>query len=163
MSVGKFTLYYMQLSDDDLALVIDDRKDLVPEAAEALDRVLQCRKVGPRPQANWKPDPMTGEPVKCLENYEAYRRVRGKRANPGKWYLFALAPFVIGMAFGRKAFENSAPFVLLTLAWGVSVAIYGLALNFRFLAYRCPQCGERFGRGAECINCGFPRTAGERI
>jgi hypothetical protein len=77
------------------------------------------------------------------------------------WYLVAMGPFALGLLVGRTLFENSMVFIFITLSWAMCVAIYGLILNARFLGFKCPQCSQGFGRGAECFNCGFPRSARE--
>ena len=60
-----------------------------------------------------------------------------------------MAPFVLGLVLGRDTFGNSVPLVILSVAWAMCIAAYGLFINFKFPGFRCPQCSERFGRGAE--------------
>jgi hypothetical protein len=154
-----FRRHYEQLTDSDLALVLADKQDLVPEAAEALDQEIQRRHfVLPGPP-QWTREPGSDKCVNSLEDYSEYRRlVDGKKTFGRYWYLLAIGPFVLGLALGRTSFENSALLIGVTLTWAMCVVVYGLVLNLRFLGFRCPQCSQSFGRGSECFNCGFPRS-----
>jgi hypothetical protein len=154
----QFQQNYEQMSDDQLAQILLDKQDLVPEAAAALDRIVQVRKISPPQSAQWNLEPGSSKTVRSLENYDEYRRLRDKKGNAWIWHFLALLPMALGIAIGRDSFGNSAPLVLLSLAWAVGISGYGLSLNFRFLAFRCPQCAERFGSRGECFNCGFPRS-----
>ena len=160
MSRETFQEHYERLTDDELGQVLVDKEDLVPEALEALGREVQRRQfVMPEPR-QWNRQSDTGERVKSLEDYEEYRNLVEKKKTFGRyWYLIALGPFFLGLLLRRTFFENSILFVLITLSWATCVAIYGLILNARFLGFKCPQCSQGFGRGTECFNCGFPRSA----
>ncbi len=159
MSVETFRKNYEQSTDNELAQVLADKQDLLPEAAEALDREVQRRQfVMPKPP-QWTRQPSSNGSVESLEDYEEYGRLIAKRKTFGRyWYLFAMGPFVLGLVLWRKPFENSTVFITVTLSWALCVALYGVILNARFLGFKCPQCSKGFGRGAECFNCGFPRS-----
>lgn len=159
MSKETFRQHYEQLTDDELAQILADKQDLVPEAVQALDQEVQRRHfVLPEPP-KWTRQPGAEERVESLEDYDEYRRLFERKKTFGRyWYLVAMGPFVLGLVLGRSAFANSIVFIVITLSWAMCVAVYGLNLNARFLGFKCPQCSQGFGRGAECFNCGFPRS-----
>jgi hypothetical protein len=160
MNETDYQSYYEQLTDDQLRLVLADKQDLVPEAVAALDREVQRRKLGPAEPPQWNPLADTNQPVRCLDDYPEYRELTAKRRKANKYAIpIALAPFLLGLVFARRAVENSDAFVLLTLAWCLVVVFYAWSLTIRWFRFRCPQCGESFGRGKECFSCGFPRSA----
>ena len=162
MSVETFRKSYEQLTDDELAQVLADKQDLLPEAAEALDREVQRRQFVMLEPPQWTQHPGSEASVESLEDYEEYRVLIAKRKTFGRyWYLLAMGPFVLGLVLGRKSFENSVVFITVTLSWALCVALYGVILNARFLGFKCPQCSKGFGRGPECFNCGFPRSTGK--
>jgi hypothetical protein len=159
MGEEAFRQYYAQLTDDELARVLADKQDLVPEAVGVLDQEVQRRHVVLPAPPQWTRSPGSDERVGALEDYDAYRHlVERKKIFRRYWYLLAIGPFLLGLALAKAKFENSLLFVIVSLAWAICVAIYGLILNTRFLGFRCPQCSQSFGRGAECFNCGFPRS-----
>lgn len=159
MSEEAFRQYYAQLTDDELARVLADKQDLVPEAVGALDQEVQRRHVVLPAAPQWTRHPGSDESVGALEDYDAYRNlVERKKTFRRYWYLLAMGPFVLGLALVRAKVENSVLFMIVTLGWAMCVALYGLILNTRFLGFHCPQCSQSFGRGAECFNCGFPRS-----
>ncbi len=155
-----FRNYYRQLTDDELARILADRKYLVPEAAEALDLEVQRRDfVIPQPP-QWTRHPGSEERVTCLEDYKEYRSLlKRKKTFRRYWYIAAIGPFVIGLVLGRKFFQNSIFLITITLAWAVCVAVYGMILDGRLWGFTCPQCAKGFGRRGECFQCGFPRRA----
>jgi hypothetical protein len=151
---------YEQMTDDQLRLVLADRQDLVPEAVAALDCEVQRRKLGPAEPPHWEPIADTNQPVRCLEDYPKYRVLTAKKQRASKYAIpVALAPFLLGLVFARRTVENSDVFMLLALGWCMIVAFYAWSLSIRWFGFRCPQCGESFGRGKECFSCGFPRNA----
>jgi hypothetical protein len=159
MSEEAFRQHYEQLTDDELARVLADKQDLVPEAMGVLDQEVQRRHVVLPPPPQWTRHPESAERVEALEDYGAYRYlVERNKTFRRYWYLLAMGPFVLGLALARAKIENSVLFIVVTLGWAMCVALYGLILNTRFLGFRCPQCSQSFGRGAECFNCGFPRS-----
>jgi hypothetical protein len=159
MSGRTFQRHYEQMTDDEFALVVADKQDLVPEAVEALDWEIQRRHFLPPEPPQWIQPPNSQVLVESLEDYEEYRRLTMRKKTFDRyWYLFAMWPFVLGLVLGKTFFENSVVLVVAALAWAICVAIYGLIMNMRFLGFRCPQCSQGFGRGAECFNCGFPRS-----
>jgi hypothetical protein len=160
MSGETFQKHYQQLTDDELAKILADKEDLVPEALKALGLEVERRHFVMPERPQWSRQPDSEERVKSLEDYEEYRNLLERKKTFGRyWYLVAMGPFVLGLLLGRKLFENSVIFIFITLSWTMCVAIYGLILNARFLGFKCPQCSQSFGRGGECFNCGFPRNA----
>ena len=159
MSAELFRGHYAGLTDDELLRVLDDRKDLVPEATAALDLEIGSRHLAPSEPQHWVKTPESSEPVHSLEDYEEYRQLLKKKLTLGRiWHVVALAPFVLCLIFARRAVDNSMALLFLTLGWALCVVGYMLVLNLRFLGFRCPQCSQSFGRGSECFNCGFPRS-----
>ncbi len=111
-----------------------------------------------RPQ--WSRNSDSEERVESLEDYEEYRNLLERKKAFGKYgYLVALGPFILGLLVARALFENSIVLIVIALSWTMCVAIYGLVLNARFLGLQMSSCSQGFGRGAECFNCGFPRSA----
>lgn len=163
MNKETFREHFARLTDDELSLILADKQDLVPDAVEALDQEVQRRHfVMPKPP-QWTRQLGSEERVGSLEDYDEYRNMLQRNKTYGRyWYLVAIGPFVFGLVLGRTFFENSIAFVIVTLSWAACVAVYGLILNTRFLGFKCPQCGKGFGRGAECFNCGLPRSAPTR-
>ena len=160
MNEADYLSHYAQLTDDQLRLVLADRQDLVPGAVAALDREVQRRKLGPAEPPHWVPIADTNQPVRCLDDYPAYRELTAKKRMASRYAIpIALAPFLLGLAFARRAIENSDFFSLFALGWCLIVASYAWSLTVRWFGFRCPQCGESFGRGKECFSCGFPRNA----
>jgi len=159
MNEQSFQAYYQHLTDDQLRDVLADKQDLVPEAASALDAEVQRRKLGPPEPPRWKPLPDTNRPVCSLEDFPSYRDLTAKRRFANRYaVLIAIAPLSLGLAFAKQKLENSIVFLFLSLGWAFVVAAYALSAVTRWLGFRCPQCGESFGRGAECFSCGFPRN-----
>jgi hypothetical protein len=159
MSKETFQEHYERLTDDELAQVLADKEDLVPEALEALGREVQRRHFVMPGAPQWSRQPGSDEQVNSLEDYDEYRKVLVRKKTFGRyWYLVAIGPFALGLLLGRTLFENSIVFIFITLSWAMCVAIYGLILNARFLGFKCPQCSQGFGRGGECFHCGFPRS-----
>lgn len=159
MSLEDFRKHYEQSTDDELAQVLADKQDLVPDAAEALDQEVQRRHIVLPGPPQWPRQPGSGERVDSLEDYGEYRSLLKRKKTFGRyWYLAAMGPFVLGLVLGKTLFENSMVFIIITMSWAMCVAVYGLILNARFLGFHCPQCSQGFGRGTECFNCGFPRS-----
>jgi hypothetical protein len=160
MSLEDFRKHYAESTDDELALVLADKQNLVPDAAEALDQEVQRRHIVLPEPPQWTRQANSAERVESLEDYGEYRSLLKRKKTFGRyWYLVAMGPFVLGLVLGKTLFENSIVFVIITMSWAMCVAVYGLILNARFLGFHCPQCSQGFGRGGECFNCGFPRGA----
>jgi hypothetical protein len=160
MSGDTFQRRYEQLTDNELAQVLADKENLVPEAAEALDGEVQRRHFVSPTHSQWTQQPGSDKRVESLEDYNEYRGlVERKKAFGRYWYLLAMGPFILGLVLGRTSFENSGVLIIATLFWAMCVAVYGLILSARLLGFRCPQCSQSFGRGSECFSCGFPRNA----
>lgn len=100
MSEEDFRRNYERMSDDELVLVLADRKDLVPEAASALDHEVQRRKVTlPGPTRYVRQG--TDEQVSSLEDYSEYREIRRRSRFWGKYGKFvAFAPLVFLLVLG---------------------------------------------------------------
>lgn len=159
MNKTDYQNYYEQLTDDQLRLVLADRQDLVPDAVAALDREVQRRKLGLAKRPQWKPLPETNQRAHCLEDYPKYRQLTARRRVTGRYaFPIAIGPLVLALVFARSAIENSLASIVLTVGWALVVSLYALSVSFRWLGFRCPQCGESFGRGDECFSCGFPRS-----
>ena len=159
-----FREYYRHLSDEQLDQILADKQDLVPEAIKALDDEVQSRNLAPPQPTRWTRQADSDERVESLEDYNQYRTLVERKRFVRKYlYFIALAPFVFGLLVGRffgiAALENSIVFIVLSLGWAMCLAGYGLFVNIRFLAFKCPQCFNRFGARKECFNCGFPRSA----
>jgi|SRR5450631_259362 hypothetical protein len=156
--------HYEQLTDDELFAVAADSGHLVPEAVDVLNAEIEKRGAKRPEPTRWIRQPDSAESVESLQDYERYRQLcRKKQFMGGYYYVLAVVPFVLGLVLGRKAFENSAFFVGATLAWAMLVVTYGLALNLRWAAFRCPQCSHRFGTDDECSSCGFPRNPKQQL
>src|SRR5271169_1405498 len=154
MSLEDFRKHYAESTDDELALVLADKQDLVPDAAEAVDREVQRRHIVLPEPPQWTRQAGSAERVESLEDYGEYRILLKRKKTFGRyWYLVAMGPFVLGLILGKTLFENSILFVIITMSWAMCVAVYGLILNARFLGFHCPQCSQGFGRGGECFNC----------
>jgi hypothetical protein len=160
MSEQDYRGYYERLTDDQLRLVFSDRRDLEPEATVALDREIQRRKLGSPEALQWKPLPDTNQPAHCLDEYPGYQALTARKQLARNYAIpIGLAPFLLGLVLARQPAENSEAFILITLGWGILVLLFALSIYFRWLGFRCPQCSDSFGRGAECFSCGFPRRA----
>jgi hypothetical protein len=159
MNSDSFQRRYEQLTDSELGQVVADKRDLVPEATEALEVEVQRRHFVPPAPPQWTQQAGSDKPVLCLEDYSDYRALVERKKNfGGYWYLVAMGPFILVLLLARKSFEISVVLITGTLSWAICVAVYGLVLNARLLGFRCPQCSQSFGRGSECFNCGFPRS-----
>ena len=159
MSGDSFQRRYEQLTDNELGQVVAEKRDLVPEAAEALEVEVQRRHFVSPPPPQWTQQPGSDKPIQCLQDYDEYRVLVERQKTFGRyWYLVAMGPFILGLVLGRKVFENSVVLITATLSWAMCIAVYGLILNARLLGFRCPQCSQSFGRGSECFNCGFPKS-----
>ena len=94
MSEEAFRQYYAQLTDDELALVIANKQDLVPEAVGVLDQEVQRRHVVLSGPPQWTRHPGSDERVGALEDYDAYRNlVERKKTFRRYWYLASIAGF----------------------------------------------------------------------
>ena len=160
MNETDYQSYYEQLTDDQLRLVLADKQDLLPEAVAVLDREVKRRNLGPAELPHWKPLSETNQPVRCLEDYPEYYQLAARRRLANRFAIpIALAPLVLGLAFAKRVVENPEGFALLAGAWCLVVVLYAWSLSVRWFRFRCPQCGESFGRGGDCFYCGFPRSA----
>jgi hypothetical protein len=73
MRVETFQEHYEQLTDDELARVLADKQDLVPEATKALDREVQRRRFVMPESPQWARTTGSEERVGSLEDYDQYR------------------------------------------------------------------------------------------
>jgi hypothetical protein len=159
MQPQDFRRHYEQLTDDELLSVAADSGHLVPEAAAGLNAEIGKRGTKLPEPTRWMRQPDSAERVESLQDYDQYRQLCRRKQFMGRYYyVLATAPFILGLVLGRKMFENSVLLIGLTINWAMLVVIYGLALNCRWTAFRCPQCSHRFGTDDECSSCGFPRS-----
>jgi hypothetical protein len=160
MGEQAFREYYRHLSDEQLSQILADKQDLVPEAVNALQDEVQSRNVALPEPTRWIRQADSDERVESLEDYNQYRKLVEQRRFARRYvYIIAMAPFVLGLIFGKARFENSIVFIVLTLGWALCFAVWGIVVNTRFFAFKCPQCMNRFGSRQECFSCGFPRSA----
>jgi hypothetical protein len=151
-----FEGHYAHLSDDELALIVADRSDLVPEADVALDEELRRRKLSP---AAPRPSPQYEIPpdLHCLDDDGSYgRAMRTKRFLDRFWYLFVFGP-PLAMLFSARFAYKDPDTLKYSLLWIFMFAAYWLLLKGRLAAFTCPVCAQRFGRGDACERCGLPR------
>jgi hypothetical protein len=157
MTQERFDEYYKSLTDDQLSAVAADHKDLVPEAADALDREAARRNLKPAPEPVWA-GPEDPTDYRSLEEVPKYRTLVRT-----KWFLDRAATplIVIGILLGllssRYNYRNPefyrSVFFMIFLA-----GAFRLATWMRLKAFVCPNCGERFGAGDKCWRCGLPRN-----
>jgi hypothetical protein len=159
--VRDFRETYRQMTDTELAQVLADQQDLVPEAVVALKAEAAKRHVSlPTPQP-WMRHEGSSERVNCLEDNGDYVRIRDRRQWVNRWgHIAAIGPFVAVVVLSRtKAGDSNLLIVAMfaSLAWAIGMATFGFIATIRFTAYKCPQCSDRFGGSGECRACGFPR------
>lgn len=160
MGEQAFREYYRHLSDEQLSQILANKQDLVPEAVNALQDEVQRRHLSEPEPVRWTRSIDSDERVESLQDYDRYRNLVEQRRFARRYvYIIAMAPFVLGLIFGKARFENSIVFIVLTMAWAMFFAAWGIVVNTRFLAFKCPQCMNRFGSRQECFTCGFPRSA----
>jgi len=158
-SKDDFLRNYEQLNDDELQQVLADKNDLVPEAAAALEIEVQRRHITLPPPPLWVRSADRSEPVSSLEDYGDYTQLRNRYQFVRKWaYGIGIGPFVLGLALGGRRLESSEVVLFGTLLWLLVCTGYAMVIQFRYMAYKCPQCSDRYGGGKECRSCGFPRS-----
>jgi hypothetical protein len=103
MAQEDFRSQYAHLSDDELVAIACDRKDLLPEAAIALDEEVRRRRVKVE-QRKWL---RLGEPVYSLQDYGFYRQfcARQKSWN-GYGYLAVIVPFFAAVALSQTLLKT---------------------------------------------------------
>jgi hypothetical protein len=157
MTQERFDEYYKDLTDDQLCVVAADRKDLVPEAAAALDREAARRNLKPAPEPVWV-GPRDPTAYRSLEEVPKYRGLVRT-----KWFLNrAAAPLVVivillGLFSSRYNYRDPEFYRSVFLMIFVAGAFW-LATWMRLRAFDCPNCGERFGARDKCWRCGLPRN-----
>ena len=125
MNETDYQSYYEQLTDDQLRLVLADRKDLLPDAVAALDSEVQRRKLGPAEPPEWKPLPEKNQRAHCLEDYPNYQQLTARRRVTGRYaFPTAIGPLVLAIVFARSAIENSLASILLIVGWAMAVSLY---------------------------------------
>jgi hypothetical protein len=158
MSEESFEQYYAALTDDQIEQVQIDRKDLVPEALSALDREVKRRHLGPSEPPRWIRQPDSDEETQSLEDCYGYQRLlRKKRFMDRFWYLLAFGPVILLILSAKYAYKNPEN-LKSGLGWAILMMGYWAFLKLRLSAYSCPECAQRFGPGAACFHCGFPRS-----
>ena len=159
----RFRERYAQLSHSELIAIAADRKDLLPSAAIALDEELRRRGLEPdRPQRFRQPGSV--EPAHSLQDYSVYRQLCAKKQSANKYrYIKVVVPFLVGVVLSETLFKRSqvtsAVMIGITMAWALLVIANAIIMSVRWAAFKCPQCGHRFGTDAECWSCAFPRNA----
>jgi hypothetical protein len=160
MSNQEFSQYYAGLTDDQIAEVLKDRSDLVPDALLALDGEIQRRRLNPSETQRPVRLPDPDDDIHALEEDSSYLQLlRRKRFFDRFWYWLAFGPVALLMMSARyayRALEN----MRLSFTWVALIVGYWLFLKLRVSAYTCPGCVQRFGPGLVCTYCGLPRTSG---
>lgn len=158
MNSDSFEEHYTQMNDDELEQVLADRKDLVPDAAAALDMEVQRRKLQPAKPPEWHFDPDRGSGYHSLDEDTIYRSLEWQRRFLDRfWYWLAFLPAVANLLSARYAWRSSEDLAT-SVAWVFVVIAWRLFVKLRIGAFTCPECTQRFGSGAHCYFCGFPRT-----
>jgi hypothetical protein len=158
MSEEAFRQYYAQLTDDELARILADKQDLVPEAVGVLDLEVQRRHVVLPAPPQWTIHPHSDERVVALEDDDAYRDLVERRDTCRRYYfLLFMGPYILGLVLEGAKVKNSDLFIFVTLGWAMCVALYDLILNASFLDFGCPPGSQSSGPGGESFNCGFQR------
>lgn len=158
MTQEDFRSQYAQLSDDELISVAFDRKDLLPDAAVALDEEVRRRGVKVE-HPKWL---RLGEPVYSLEDYDSYRQLCVRQKSWNRYgYIAVMGPVFIAMLLSQSIFKSyqlaSVIVVATALLWAGVVSVNKIVVSIQMTNFKCPQCGHRFRTDAECWSCGFPR------
>src|SRR5579863_319764 len=117
MSEQSFEATYAQMSDGELAKVLRDKRDLVPEAIAALDREIQNRRLDPSQLRKLHPHSIDGP----HHPTDLERRLGGKRIR-GVWLV---ATIVMSMAL-IAALDH---FGIEQLFWPISITIVALVFT----------------------------------
>ena len=158
MPENAFEQEYAAMTDDQLLQVQADRKDLVPDALAALDREVQRRDLTPSSVPRWVPGPDSDDGTRCLEDVLGYRSLDRTRRFLGRFgYWIALGGVVLDLLSAKYAYKNPDTYKTI-VGWLALVFGYWTFVRLRIAAYSCPQCAQRFGSGAACYFCGFPRA-----
>lgn len=104
----------------------------------------------------------------CLEDCDDFARLSRKNLLMWKpWYMVAILPFGLALAFGVYVLPHFVPetkfwhhfadaLVYASLAWAFAVVVYLLTIFVRVELFRCPNCSGRFGGSERCRTCGLP-------
>lgn len=159
MSKSSFAQYYETLTDDELEQVLADKKDLLPDAQDALSSEVQRRHIKSHPGVEpVRTGHFSGE-IRCLEDDYGYQRLfKQKLFMDRYWYLLALVP-LIGLVYPERYAYKDPQSVRSIIGLIFLDVVYWLFLKGRYAAYACPNCGQRFGSGSECYRCGLPRNS----
>jgi hypothetical protein len=119
------------------------------------------------PPYNWKRAVPDDSQIRSLEDWDYYVRLNRRVTHLKKyWQWLAMGPFAVVLFIGLKFFGSSVNktvnqmfdvLLMISLAWAMLVAGYGLTNLARWFAVRCPRCGWRFGLRNQCGSCGLPR------
>jgi hypothetical protein len=116
------------------------------------------------------PSNVVGAALPCLEDSESYVALDKRNLFVRKWGRgLALGPFVVALIVDLGVLPRAAPdthfweefgyaVIWVSLAWTGIVIVYSLSVLLRWLFFRCPRCGWRFGPGEECRSCSLPRS-----
>jgi hypothetical protein len=93
MGEAAFRQYYEHLTDNELAQVLADKQDLIPEAACALDQEVQRRHFVLPESPQWTREPDSDVRVQSLEDYGEYQGLlRRNQTYRRYWYFVAIGP-----------------------------------------------------------------------
>ena len=159
MREDAFQQQYEEMTDDQLEQVLADKKDLLPEAASALDREVQRRQLRPSSPPKWISEPDSEDPIHSLDEVLGYRSLqRTKKFLDRFWYWIAFGPVAVVLVSAKYAYRNPEN-LKASVGWVTLTIGYWLFVKLRISAYTCPRCAQRFGPGPTCFYCGFRRTS----
>src|SRR6266404_1151863 len=116
-----------------------------------------------------------GVALTCLEDSESYAALDKKNLFVRKWGRgLAFGPFVVALIVDLGVLPRVVPdthfweefgyaVIWVSLACTGTVIIYCLSVLLRWLFFRCPRCGWRFGLGDRCGSCSLPRSRSTAI
>jgi len=117
MTEQSFEVTYAQMLDGELAKILRDRRDLVPEAKAALDREIQNRRLDPSQLRKLHPHGIDG----LYHPTEVERRLKGKKLR-GVWLLATIVMSVLLIAVLDH-------FGIEQLFWPISITIVALVFT----------------------------------
>ena len=154
--MSDFQRHYAQLTDEEFAQVVADRKDLVPEAATALEVELLRRNGMPKKPPTLE-SPVSEEGESLEDCYQYKRLLIKKRFMDRFWYWIAFVPVVACFLSAKYAYKAPET-IRFSIGWVILSVGYWLFLKGQMAAFTCPACAQRFGAEDACFYCGFRRT-----
>ena len=159
MREDAFQQQYERMTDDQLDQVVADKKDLLPEAATALDREVQRRQLSSSSPPKLISEPDSDDPIHSLDEVLGYRSLqRTNKFFDRFWYWIAFGPVAVLLVSAKYAYKNLQN-LKTSVGWVILTIGYWLFVRLRISAYACPKCAQRFGPGPACWYCGFRRTS----